>query len=100
MSWIGTSPSPGRSARSRTARIAYSPRAEILIASADAAPLEQARGLAGEVRDHDVGPRPADRDERLHHRALLVEPAQAAGRADHRVLAGDRVRRERHAELG
>src|SRR6059036_2768177 len=43
--------------------------------SAHTAALEEARGVAGEVGDHDVGARAANRRERLHHRALLVEPS-------------------------
>src|SRR5262249_17410963 len=102
------------SERSSTAWIAYSPFAEIRTrsahtfdltgslrhGSAHTAALEDARGLAGEVGDHDVGARPADGRERLHHGALLVEPAETPRGADHRVLARDRVAGQREAELG
>src|SRR5438128_11600986 len=100
MSWIGTSPSPPRSARSSTALIAYSPFAEIRIrqhalvvfrrrpASSRTATLQEARRLAREVGDHHIGARPPDRDEGLQHGALLVEPAQAARGPDHRLLSG------------
>src|SRR5207247_6233059 len=120
MSWIGTSASPPRTARSSTALIAYSPFAEIRmtivagsvrpaptgaglrqapVASSAAASLQEARRLAREIGDHHVRPRPPNSHEGLHHGALLVEPAQSARRADHRVLAGDRVGGQRHAEL-
>src|SRR5215467_3951251 len=102
--------------RSSTAWIAYSPFAEMRTRSAHSlactvrfatlghgsahtATLEDPRGVAGEVRDHDVGAGAADRGERFHHRPLLVEPAQTAGGTDHRVFARDRVGRERYAEL-
>src|SRR4029453_9258167 len=83
--------------RSSTAWIAYSPFAEMRTlptharGSAHAATLEQAGDVAREVRDHDVGARAAERGERLHHRALLLAPAEPAGGPDHRVFAGDRV---------
>src|SRR5438093_8645604 len=86
--------------RSSTAWIAYSPFAEIRTpsahsirigrfrfarqghGSAHAATFQDARGVAGEVGDHDIGARAPDGRERLHHRALLVEPAEAKiGRA-------------------
>src|SRR5690242_2348915 len=104
MSWIGTSASPPRSARSSTALIAYSPFAEIRIGqraiivfgrlgrrptSSRTPALEEARCFAREVGDHHVRARSPDRDEGLQHRALLVEPAQPARRPDHRVLTGD-----------
>src|SRR3989442_6548092 len=94
---MGVSPRSRWSARSSTAWIAYSPFAEMRTLRLGS--LEQARSVAGEVGDHDVGAGAADGGERLHHRALLVEPAQAPGRADPRVLAGDRVCREPDAEL-
>src|SRR5688500_14012063 len=100
--WIGMRPRSRWSARSSIALIAYSPLAEILIAAvllAESAALENLRGLPREVRDDDVGAGTADRGERLHHGALLVEPAEPPGGPDHRVLAGDGVRGERHAEL-
>src|SRR5438034_10336508 len=91
------------SARSSTALIAYSPFAEMRTAGSASARLEaaldRAHGVLREVGDHDVRARALDRDERLHHRARLVEPAEPAGRADHRVLAGDGVRGERQPEL-
>src|SRR5438105_1048875 len=99
---MGISPRSRCSARSSIALIAYSPFAEILtaVSSAPAEPaLEQARRLASEIRDHDIGAGAADGGQRLEYRALLVEPAELAGRADHRVLARDRVRGQRHAEL-
>src|SRR3989475_4773284 len=85
MSWIGTSPSPPRSARSSTALIAYSPFAEIRIrqhalvvfrrrpASSRTAALQEPRRLAREVGDHHIGARPPDRDEGLQHGALRSE---------------------------
>src|SRR5437868_13725953 len=92
ISWMGIRSRSRWSARSSTALIAYSPFAEIRTSvdpSARLDPaLDRADGVLREVRDHDVGARALDRDERLHHRARLVEPAQAAGGADHRVLAG------------
>src|SRR5262249_58557972 len=114
ISWMAVRPCSRCSERSSTAWIAYSPFAEIRTrsahtfdltgslrhGSAHTAALEDARGLAGEVGDHDVGARPADGRERLHHGALLVEPAETPRGADHRVLARDRVGGQRHAELG
>src|SRR6266480_4127849 len=139
MSWIGTRVCPRLSARSSTARIAYSPLADTLMSplaspvprpqlarcptmsllaspvarsqlalprpfpdhftvrlgrrttSARTATFQEAGGVLRKVADHDVGAGPADRGERLQHRALLVEPAQLARGADHRVLTGDRV---------
>src|SRR5215510_7979510 len=111
ISWMAVRPRSRWSDRSSTAWIAYSPFAEMRMRSAHTtriceghgsahpAALEDARGVAGEVRDHDVGTGAADRRERFHHRPLLVEPAQTAGRADHRVLARDRIGRQRYAEL-
>src|SRR2546429_8037147 len=102
MSWIGTSASPPRSARSSTALIAYSPFAEIRIrqhtlavfgrrpASSRTATLQEARRLAREVGDHHIRARPPDRDEGRQHRPLLVEPPQAARGPDQRRLARDR----------
>src|SRR5881296_3883557 len=55
---MGISPRSRCSARSSIALIAYSPFAEILtaVSSAPAEPaLEQARRLASEIRDHDIG---------------------------------------------
>src|SRR6185369_10139221 len=102
ISWIGTSVRPRCIARSSIALIAYSPLAEMRMrrpSALVAAALEQPHGILGEVRDDDIGAGPADADERLHDSARLVEPAELAGRPDHRVLARDRVRRQRHAEL-
>src|SRR5919109_4969891 len=99
---MGISPRSRCSARSSIALMAYSPLAEILTAmsSPPAQPaLEQSRCLAGEIRDHDIRAGAANRRQRLEHRALLIDPAQLAGGADHRVLARDRVRGQRHAEL-
>src|SRR2546425_8455692 len=62
--------------------------------------LQEPRRLAREVGDHHIGARPPDRDEGLQHGALLVEPPEPARRPDHRVLAGDRVAGQGHAELG
>src|SRR6266508_235062 len=67
--------------------------------SARTTTLQLACGVAGEVGDHHVRPRAADASQRFHHRPLLIEPAQATRGADHRVLARDRVRGERDAEL-
>ena len=36
---------------------------------------EHARGLTGEVGDDHVGAGPADREQRIHHHALTVNPA-------------------------
>src|SRR5688572_3855508 len=101
-SWMGMSPRSRCSARSSMALIAYSPLAEILMsgqASADPAALEQARGRAREIRDDDIGAGATDARQRFQHRPLLIEPAELAGGADHRVLAGHRVGGDRHPEL-
>src|SRR6185436_1895002 len=58
-----------------------------------------AGGLAGVVRDDDVGAGAADCRQALEHRALLVEPAVARRGLEHRVLAADLVRGCRIAEL-
>src|SRR6266545_7833637 len=97
ISWIETTPADSWSARSSTALIAYSPLAEILMRSSSF--REQPCGFPREVGDDQVCPGPADRDEGLHHGALLVEPAEPSRRADHRVLAGDGVRGERQPEV-
>src|SRR5919106_465941 len=100
ISWIGTSGRPRFMARSSIALIAYSPFAEMRMRSAPVGPaLEQTRGVFGEVGDDDVGPGPPDARERLHDCALLVEPAELASRADHRVLPRHGVGGQRHAEL-
>src|SRR5437762_11505213 len=95
---MGISPRSRCSARSSIALIAYSPFAEILtaVSSAPAEPaLEQARRLASEIRDHDVGAGAADRGQRLEYRAVLVEPAELARRAAHPVPARHLVRGSR-----
>src|SRR5215471_7288697 len=102
-------------ARSSTAWIAYSPRAEILMtvrlppapagpstlpdASFDFPALDDPGRVLGEVGDDDVGAGPPDGRESLHHLPRLVQPAQTAGRADHGVLPGDGVRGQGHPEL-
>src|SRR5712691_11485117 len=48
---------------------------------------ERSRSLASKVRDHDVGAGAANAGEALEHRAAFVDPAVAAGRLQHRVLA-------------
>src|SRR5256712_14032072 len=99
---MGISPRSRCSARSSMALIAYSPLAEILIRAASSraqTALEQPRRLPGEVGDDDVGAGAADPGQGLEHRALLVEPAELAGGADHRVLARHRVGGQRHSEL-
>src|SRR5262245_20154147 len=101
MSWMGMSSSRWCMARSSTALIAYSALAETRMErSGLAAVLEHARGVLGEIGDDDVRPGPADRGQRLHHRPLLVEPAELAGRLDHRVLPRHRVRGQRQPEIG
>src|SRR5688572_16936223 len=59
----------------------------------------QARGdLAREIGQDEVRAGALDAEERLVHDALLVENSRAGGRLDHRVLAGDLVRRDRNLE--
>src|SRR5712691_1294256 len=97
ISWIGIRSRSRWSARSSTALIAYSPFAEMrtaLLARLEPA-FDRAHGVLREVGDHDVRARALDRDQRLHQRAPLVEPAEPARGADHRVLARDRVGGER-----
>src|SRR3989441_1143875 len=99
---MGISPRSRCSARSSMALIAYSPLAEILIRAASPraqAALEQPRRLPGEVGDDDVGAGAAEPGQGLEHRAHLVEPAELAGGADHRVLAGHPVGGQQHPEL-
>src|SRR5207247_2488190 len=76
------------------------PRDVLRLALPGTAALQEPRRLAREVGDHHIGARPPDRDEGLQHGALLVEPPEPARRPDHRVLAGDRVGGQGHAELG
>src|SRR5439155_22392109 len=76
------------------------PRDLLRLALPGTAALQEPRRLAREVGDHHIGARPPDRDEGLQHGALLVEPPEPARRPDHRVLAGDRVGGQGHAELG
>src|SRR3989449_3375261 len=76
------------------------PRDLLRLALPRTAALQEPRRLAREVGDHHIGARPPDRDEGLQHGALLVEPPEPARRPDHRVLAGDRVGGQGHAELG
>src|SRR5207245_11679101 len=92
---MGISPRSRCSARSSMALIAYSPLAEILIRAASSraqTALEQPRRLPGAGGDDDVGAGAADPGQGLEHRALLVEPAELAGRAEppapHRHRAG------------
>src|SRR5262245_3074047 len=105
ISWIGISPPPWWRARSSTARMAYSPFAEIRMrvpmaaSSTLAIALEPARDVLGEVRDHDVGAGAPDGRERLHHRALLFEPAELRRGLEHRILPRHRVSGQGHAEL-
>src|SRR5262245_2860149 len=85
--------------------MAYSPFAEIRMrvpmaaSSALAIALEPARDVPGEVRDDDVGTGASDGSERLHHRALLLEPAELRGGLEHRILPRHRVGGQGHAEL-
>src|SRR5262245_57154103 len=102
ISWMGTTRRGGWRARSSIALRAYSPLAEIRIgrsALALPSPLQLARDVPRKVRDHDVRAGPPDARERLHHGALLVEPAEPPCCPDHRVLAGHRIGGQRHAEL-
>src|SRR4029077_11845171 len=102
ISWMGTRVRPRCMARSSIALIAYSPLAEMRTVPPSAqvrAALEQPRGVLGEIGDHDVGARPPDGGERFENGALLVEPAETPGGADHGVLAGDGIRGQRHAEF-
>src|SRR5215813_5246499 len=61
--------------------------------------LQRPRRLAREVGDDQVRTGPTDRGQRLQHAPLLVEPAEASGRLDHRVLARHRVCSQRETEL-
>ncbi|RYZ27986.1 MAG: porphobilinogen synthase, partial [Propionibacteriaceae bacterium] len=54
------------------------------------------RDLEGPVGEDDVRTRPTDRGERLADGGVAVDPAVRGGRLDHRVLARDVVRRDRH----
>src|SRR5438132_1509832 len=76
------------------------PRDLLRLALPRTAALQDPRRPPPEVGDHHIGARPPDRDEGLQHGALLVEPPEPARRPDHRVLAGDRVGGQGHAELG
>src|SRR4029453_16189386 len=96
MSWMGRSPPPSASARASIALMAYSPLAEIFTrvparGGARRAWGREGWGVArrslGKVCRDCVAPGAGDAVEPLQHRALLVEPAELAGGADHRVLA-------------
>src|ERR1051325_2547868 len=50
---------------------------------------ERAGGVAGVVRDDDVGAGASDGRQRFHDRARLVDPPVARGGFEHRVLAAD-----------
>ena len=53
---------------------------------------EHSRGVAREIGDDHVGAGAANRGQRFHHRALLVDPAIPRGGLDHRVLAAHLIR--------
>ena len=53
------------------------------------------RGFAREISDDHVRAGAANRGQRFHHRALLVDPAVPRGGLDHRVLAAHLIRGRR-----
>src|SRR5262249_9712373 len=74
-------------------------RASQRTASAEARRLsERTRRILGEIGEDNVRTRAADRGERFHHRAVLIEPAVPRRRHDHAELAGDLIRADRHRE--
>ena len=56
--------------------------------------------LEGVVGQDHLGAGPPDRQQRLHDRAVAVDPALGGGRLDHRVLPRHLVGRDRHRGLG
>src|SRR3954471_4060386 len=60
---------------------------------------QELRGFFGVVREDHVGAGAADRQQRRHHDAVVVDPALLGGGLEHRVLARDVVGGHGHVEL-
>src|SRR5579864_1628992 len=52
---------------------------------------QDTRGIAGEIGQNEIRAGPADRGQRLHHDALVVQPPAPYCRHDHAEFAGDLV---------
>src|SRR5688572_10716913 len=59
---------------------------------------EQSRRVSGKVRQYEIGARPSDAEEHLHHHTLLVDPSVRTGGPHHRILPRHVVSSHRHPE--
>jgi phosphoenolpyruvate carboxykinase (diphosphate) len=59
---------------------------------------QQAGGGFGEIGENDAGARARDGGERLHHGAIVIQPAVARGGHDHGILSAHLIGRDRHVE--